>query len=402
MIITWGKYNGVNNMEGKFYDILQRSDIKKLIKEIMSNKAYNDVDIPIPIETNYFVNNNYSLLLLLDALFKYILIIEEDRYLDSYIDSLNMIIKKMDNYNDIEKGVNTLLIKYVSKILNISNNKTHESKEKILRYIYKKYIVEGYFYYGYSSVHKNEIEEYGIRKSGFILDSRISEINDIIKKYEDKDVIRRVNANITDNFIVALYFAFIGPDYLEKLATSKVLNSDSNDNSFYYTKKYSSFIENIEKYISKNNFNSNDKNIILDNFVTVWKENSISKSHGCISFIKRSSLNHNYLKDFEEIVKNINNMNLVDAISMIMESRYTSYEIDEDISPMLIETIDIPSYNVIIDKNDNIELLDEDVSLENNLLLSNSYGFANICMFIGLILVSLGVTITIIISTMGW
>ena len=95
-------------MEGKFYDILQRSDIKKLIKEIMSNKAYNDVDIPIPIETNYFVNNNYSLLLLLDALFKYILIIEEDRYLDSFIDSLNMIIKKMDNYNDIEKGVNTL------------------------------------------------------------------------------------------------------------------------------------------------------------------------------------------------------------------------------------------------------------------------------------------------------
>ena len=30
----------------------------------------------------------------------------------------------------------------------------------------------------------------------------------------------------------------------------------------------------------------------------------------------RSSLNHNYLKDFEEIVKNIKTMDLVDAISM--------------------------------------------------------------------------------------
>ena len=385
-----------------FSNMLNKESIRSLIKDVITNKVYNDIDVPIPLENNYFMNNNYGLLLIMDALIKYDIIIEDTKYLNEFVEDLRLIIKKMKAWEDIKLGVNTLLAKYSGKILEIEKDKkdSKESKEKILRYIYQRYIVEGYFYYGFSSCHKNEIESLGIKKEGFALDPRLIKINNVLRKYEGKNVIMRKNANITDNFVVASYFSFIGPDFLDKLATSKIFGRSGYNNNFYYTKNMLEFKDNIIKYSSDRHFNGEENNTIID-LLNVWKDYNISNQHGCIAFIKREKLNRNSLKDFEEIVKCLDEQELVETIGMVMESRYTSYSLDEDIDNNLIEIIDIPSYNDII-SNEKIYVDVDEEEIKEIRILKNSYGFANIVMFAGLILLSLGVVVAFVVSVLGW
>ena len=78
-----------------FSNMLNKESIRNLIKEVITNKVYNDIDIPIPLENNYFINNNYGLLLIMDALIKYDIIIEDNEYLSSFVEDLRLIIKKM-------------------------------------------------------------------------------------------------------------------------------------------------------------------------------------------------------------------------------------------------------------------------------------------------------------------
>ena len=219
-----------------FAKIMERSDTKYLIKEVLNNERYSKLKISLPFTNNYFMDHHYAIFLVMDALIKFDIIIEDENLIEEYIGNLKRIIKKMNTYQEISKGINLLIMKMVAKQLNISNYKLNESKEKILHYIYEKYIIEGYFYYGISSSNKKEVSFSGIKKEGFILDFRLDEINEILKKYERRDIIKRVESDITDNFIIACYFAFLGPDYLEKFATSGIFNDKDYDTSCFYTK----------------------------------------------------------------------------------------------------------------------------------------------------------------------
>lgn len=399
-------------MKKIFSKMLEREDIKSLTKEIVNNKHYNSLTVSLPFNNNYFMDNHYALFLVIDALMKFELIIKEENLVEEYISQLKRIINKMNNYQDISKGINLLISKTVAKLLNINNYKSPESKKKILRYVYEKYIVEGYFYYGLSSSNKNELDFSGIKKDGFILDSRLSEVNEILKKYENRDIIKRVESDITDNFVIACYFAFLGPDYLEKFATSGIFNHKSYDTSCFYTKDIHIFKENLEKYMSHKKVKPEERNMIINNLLEVWQEDDISNSHGYVALIKRSNLKRNYLKDIEEIIENSKEIDIIESMAMIMESRYTGYEIDRDISSLYLETVALPSYQNILGREEKkmieeIETLDDIVPSEKEKVIyptpkkSASYGYASILMLTGLLLISIGTTILIVISNLG-
>lgn len=406
-------------MERMFSKIIKRDDVKKLMSEVINDTRYNDVNIPLPIENNYFINNNYALFLIMDALLKFDIIIDDYRFIEDYVCQLKRIMKRMNDYQDINKGINTLIGKTCGRKLNLNNYKSNDVKEKILRYIYKKYVVEGYFYYGFSSTYKNEIEYEGITKSGFRLDSRLDDVNNILKDYEKKDIIKRVESDITDNFVVASYFAFLGPDYLEKMANSGIFNDKCYDKSCFYTKNVNTFRNNLSLYCDKKHMKYDEKATVINNFLDTWNESMISNSHGCIAFIKRSQMNRNFLKDIEDIIIGSRDVDLYSSIAMIMESRYSSYELDGDISSLFFEIVDIPSYQYIIGEiEEEIEIIYDDNGLDDLKIIvedqennfdnkkekfqnSNSYGFTSVFMLVGLLLISLGSTITIIIKALG-
>lgn len=398
-------------MERIFHKIIKLPDVKNLMREVISNSRYNTVNIPLIIENNYFVNDNYALFLLIDSLLKFDIIIEDEKLIKDYVSQLKRIFKRMNNYQDINKGINSLIGKTTAKKLNIVNYKTPEAKEKILSYIYKKYIVEGYFYYGFSSTYKKELEESGIKKAGFILDSRLDDINTILKKYEKKDIIKRVESDITDNIVVASYFSFLGPDYLEKLANSSIFQHKNYDKSCFYKKDVIIFKENLEKYCKNKHLQAEEKITVINNFLDTWNEERINTSHGCIALIKRSSLKRNFLKNIEEILKGSKKVELSSSIAMIMESRYNSYNLETDIPINDLEIIDIPSYKCMVEEIEEEIIIDYDDKELDNLKITientnerkktNAYGYATLSMLLGLLLISLGITMTIIAQKIG-
>lgn len=392
-----------------FPKIMEREDTKKLIKEILNSERYNKLTISLPFSNNYFMDHHYAIFLIMDALIKFDIIIEDENLIEEYILNLRRILKKMNTYQEISKGINLLIIKTTAKRLNISNYKTTDSKEKILNYIYKKYITEGYFYYGISSSNKKELNLSGIKKEGFILDFRLNEINEILKRYEQKNIIKKVESDITDNFVIACYFAFLGPDYLEKFATSGIFNEESYDTSCFYTKDVHLFKKNLDQYMDSKNISKEDQVMIINNFMDIWKEDNISSSHGCIAFIKRSYLRRNYLKDIEEILECSKNKDILESVAMILESRYGSYDLEENIPPIGFEIVDIPSYQSILGQEDIIDL-EEIEQLKKSSLAKNdqkrlgnkrSYGFASVFMLAGILLISLGVAATLIVGKLG-
>lgn len=394
-----------------FTKIIGRSDAKLLIKEVLNNERYSKLEISLPFTNNYFMDHHYAIFLVMDALIKFEIIIEDENLIEEYIGNLRRVLKKMNTYQEISKGINLLIIKETAKQLNISNYNLNSSKEKILRHIYEKYIIEGYFYYGISSSNKKEINFSGIKKEGFILDSRLSEINEILKRYEQRDVIKKLESDITDNFIIACYFAFLGPDYLEKFATSGIFNEKDYDTSCFYTKDVRLFKKNLDQYISNKNMTNEEQATIINHFMDIWKEDNISNSHGCIAFIKRSNLKRNYLKDIEEIITSSKDKDILESVAMILESRYGSYDLEADLSPLSFEVIDIPSYKSILDQEqlitkEEIEELKITSFTRNNQekitkLNKTSYGFASVFMLAGLLLISIGVTAMIVISKLG-
>ena len=130
-------------------------------------------------------------------------------------------------------------------------------------------------------------------------------------------------------------------------------------------------------------------------------------------------MNRNFLKDIEDIIIGSRDVDLYSSIAMIMESRYSSYELDGDISSLFFEIVDIPSYQYIIGEiEEEIEIIYDDNGLDDLKIIvedqennfdnklekpqnSNSYGFASVFILVGLLLISLGSTITIIIKALG-
>ena len=401
-------------MEEKFEKVINEECVKEFLKVLASSEKYRDVVVPKNISNNYLVGDNYALFLFVDALVKYTIIIEDMKYLNSYVDDLTLIFKKMNSYNDINKGVNTLLAKYVSKTLRLSNAKSSEGKEKILRYIYKKYIVDGYFYYGYNTSAALSVRELGLKKDGFILDSRLEEINNIVDKLIDGDIFYRKKTSITDNFLIAFYYSLMAPRYLEDLAKFV----EVSDYLPFYVRDVDTIKSEFIKTLKKKKLPNNRVSLVVDNFINKFIEDKVINSHGCIAFIKRDKISKNYLKDIEEIFNEVKDLKLYNAIGMILESRYMSYDIESDIAyddliiipvPSFkylttdeeekiesLESTDIETIKINVVKNDEVDVLSEKEEYIEKLSMFNSYGYASIFMFFGLIFISIGVILSIV------
>lgn len=402
----------------KLDKILNRSDICSLFQELVLHDRFKNITIPQRFSKNIFIKNNLAFLIVLDSVIKFQIIIEDDLYLSNYLEQLRRLLKKFTTYQDLENAVNTIIGKLCAIKLGLSNTHNKDNKDKILRYIYDKYIINGYFYYGFSSSYKNELEYIGIRKDGLIVDNKIKTINNILNQYNLDCLYKEEKANISDNLIVAAYHSFMAPIYLEQFSKSKILINDNYDNKVLYTKDIKGIKEMLIKIATNNRFNEQDKTNFINTFLDIIDEDKINTSKPQIAFIKRKSINKNHLKDFELIINNAKDISLASSISLITESRYESYELYEDIPNISINIIELPTYQEItlgnyryieIEeekeyikisdlKEKNIEHKnDYKEKLTTRYLQENSYGVATIAI-LGLLFIAIGLIFSIIIK----
>lgn len=375
--------------------------VREFLQDLLVQEKYKKITPPESLSESIYRPTNVAFFLGLDAVIKYDQIIEDEKYLPTYIEQLKRIFKKIENGEDIRLGIYSILGKIVSRKLSVDS----DSQKEILRYIYDKYIVNGYFYFGCSSNYENEINCIGIRKDSFKFDNRIKDINTIVRKISNTPLFKNDEVTLTDDISIALYSAFLAPNYIQSLMSNSLINNKKNDMECFYRRDVTKIKELLVNNLNRVTINSIDKTNIINSFIELYLEDVNFKP--CIARVKRSTFNKNKLKDIDSILINKGD-SLEYLIALILESRYSSFQISEDVLPESITTLSLPTYNeFLIGQNsflvftDKIEVNKEDLQI-NNLNLTNnakvnSYGAVSFAI-IGILLIIIGVLLNVLLK----
>ncbi len=393
-----------------------------LVNNITKNKVSN-----VSIGGESYAYNQYSLLIVMDLVIKYQIIINDGTYHPYFLKRLEEITSSYKDHQDLVIKGNNLLIDTVASKLNMTVITTREDKQKLLSYIYDKYIVNGYCFHSFPSVFKKNVEEIGL--TGEIDYKELSDlkrINYIFANHNYKDIIsrdltiRNKPIYITDSPAMAYYYAFRSPEYLAELTSlSKYYkNIQYYDKNAFYEKNYHACKSNLVSLCTHVNMTVKEENTVLKSFDKRWHSLNMSNSTPCIAFIKRSDLAKDSLPNIDDILANVDKIDLLYLVSKITDSKYPIIRRYSDINSLYLSVITMPSYTEI--KNNRFMTLEKSKTkvttnlktkktYQNNnqeeikpsIKLSYNYGNANIVALLGLLLISLGLTLSIILKVIG-
>ena len=407
-----------------FKALLKNEHLLSILHNVLMNETTKNQVSNASINGESYSYNRYSLLITMDIVIKYQIIINNETYNNYFLNKLDTITSNYNNHEDLIIKGNSLLIELVSNRLNVTTTKT-EDKKQILKYIYDKYIVNGYCFHSFPSVFKEQTEEVGLTQ-----DIDIKELNDLKKidyifsNHNYKNIISRNLKEksraiyITDSPAMAYYYAFRSPEYMAELTSlSKYYNylKDYNKDAFY-DKDYYKCKSNLASLCSHVNMTTKEETTVLKTFDRRWKALNLSESLPCIAFIKRSDLAKDSLPNINEIIKSVDTIELSYLVSKITDSKYPVIRKYSNISSLYLSVITMPSYREI--KNNEFltqekvkvalttkkrEIYREEIEEEKkfDFKYAYSYGNANVVALTGILLITLGLTLTIILNVLG-
>ena len=373
-----------------FQNILKRDDVVELLRQIAENNRYNKKDELDSIDYSKYVLFQQSLFIVADALYKYSVIVDDEKYIKNFVEELNLLIKKIDNFNDISIGVCKLITKFTVLKLGYKD-KEEENREYILNYIYNKYVTEGYLFHSISDVYKNDIMINGFVPQQYNnLYSEFKKVNDIVGlEVLDTDFSNR-DVSFTDSFLNAYYYAINSPMYFYNILCNNSLITKVEDKSAYMKNDYDSCFKNLNKIIYKLDLNNNDSNKLKDICNREW--NLINRSNYCptVMVVKRSLLLNDQDIKYDFMVNR--DIELYEVVSKIISSKYDDIKCDFKINPSDIEFITLFKYSDLV-KEEKKKISSENREEDN---YNNQYGKVSLLLLSGALLIALGVIITMI------
>lgn len=356
-----------------------------ILKEIFNNPKYYEKKTEDNLESINLLQERV-LILFLDCIYKYKLIIQDEKYFQDYLINVESLLKKLDKIEDIKIGITKILIKIVAKKLNIKN--LNDDRDTILNYIYDKYIKEGYYIYGVNKVEYLDIKNNGLKRKGEGRD--VFELNSILSKYGVNildDLENKIT--LTTNFSVACTASINYPQYLFNLVcNNKALNEKANYSS-YFTRDYRKSLSNVKKVLNTLMVNDEERQRIIDIFNILWDYYINSSENIYLVLIKRKNIME--VKDY--IINK--DLSLEEAVYNIFSS-YDDYYNDVDkIELKRLSFVELPSYKefskrVLKKKKKRVEIVEDDFKFDNK------YGKVSILIILGLLFTILGVILTII------
>lgn len=387
-------------------EILKREDTKNLLKEVCYNNLYNTKETKTSIDyENYFIKEK-PLFTIMDALYKYKIIIDDIYYLDEYIASLKKIMKKIKNYSDIQNGINKLIVRICARKLNLKNIIERNNKQKLLSYVYKKYIVEGYMFHSIPNVYKDEIQNNGIQPEKYQnLYNEFKEINSIFKKHGLENILEKdfddTYITFTDGFIKAYYYATNSPMFYSTiLSNSNILTNRRYKKDAYYRKDYKDCISNLNKLCNRYDLTKKESDYVKKICKQEWDLLNNEHNKPTIMLVKRKVLDNNYLKDIDEIISMIDTIDIDSIFKKITSPRYDNVKVYKKIESKDIDMIELFSYKDIYINNSNVKNDSNNNEIENSLYI-NEHGKVLILILLGSLLITMGVIISIIIVGKG-
>lgn len=383
---------------------LKRENVRDFISEIKSNPRYNNKTFTE--DSNYSeIGSEIALYIFYDALIKYVIIINNEELFDTYVEQLDLIYKKVDSFNKIKDGLNRLICSMVATHLKIDN--VDEEKDKIIAYIYNKYILNGYFVHGFCPVYANRIKTNGfvseIYDNNYI---KMKEVQDILNKYGSENILDKDFSNnrvyFTDDYIMGMYYSSIAPSYFFNLLCSKKIYGNKTKADSYLKPDYDSCISNLKRFMSNKLFSDKDKKRVLEIVQEQWNYiNSVPKKIGLL-FVKRDVVDQDINVSLDEYLKD--DVDLYESIERMLNPKYGSVSYNGIIGSKNVVVYLIDDYynDEVLEK---VDVLDDGKS-DNNYEIINkefmdAYGSVYIYLLVGACLISLGVIISIIMVMGG-
>ncbi len=386
-------------------NIFRRKDVCDFIEEILSDD-YNVEKKDYTTSNSNITAVEQILFTFLDALFKYQIILDTDVFLDEYIVQVKKLLKKLDNYYDINLGIAKIIGKLCALKLNISDRDEDDSKRKILEYVYDRYIVHGYLFHGFSGVYKEQIQQFGFIPESYQHSySHFIEVDKIFSGYNFSDVMGKDfygnYVTFTDDFMMGCYYGVHSPMYFSRLLSYKE-KEESYGMDAYFKNDYFGCFRNLNKLMKVAGLNDYEKKYITRVCCSEWKVLQKSSSNIHILLVKREKLGYNYLIDIDTILNGTSDLG--EGILKITGSKCRDIVVDSKLESSDISFIEIPNYKMLFslrEKQAYEDISKSQIIKNNNERLSNTYGKVSVLILLGSLLITLGVIFTIITIISG-
>lgn len=378
---------------------LKREDVLEFIHKLEAYPKYLKLNVNEQSNYGRFIKDEMALYAFYDFLLKYKLLVDDEYLFDEYLEQIEKLFKKLDNYDDIVYGANKLLCGIVATLLDVQDINSFEDKEKMIKYIYHKYIDCGYFYYGFSTVFENDL------KSGHFSESFFShfifETGELKRIFEKYNIIGVFDENFdknrivfTDDFIMGCYYSMTSPrSFFELLFGEKIYGSLTGDEAFL-RQDYDLSICGLKKFMSNNLFSEEDKNFVLDVVLKEWNYLHSVPRRVNLLLVKRSLIQQSSSDKLQDLLNK--NLDIYESVDSIFSSKYANILYDGELK---IEDCEVLSLEDFYKKEDNLEI---DIKEEDEVVdvlpkdLLNSYGAISICLIAGALLITFGVVLTIV------
>ena len=366
-------------------EYLKRLDVLKIIKEIKTNDKYFNKSTTNLSNSFMCISNEIALFIFYDALYKYKIIIDDDNLLEEYLNQIDKLYKKMDNFEDIKYGVNRLICKSLINKFEIKNINDPFYKEIIISNIYDKYLKDGYFIHGFHSIYLEDIKEKGFTPEEYNnYYDRFEKVNDIFEKYNQAKIINKdfksKSVYFTDDFIMSCYYSLYSPLFFYKF----LFNEESFGNRIRkedcLLSEYDVLNRHLKRFMNSNSFSESDKKFILDLVEDECKLLHKKKSSISLLVVKRNKIFDKDLKK-EEYLKD--KKDIYEIVDRMLNPKYSNLEYDKYLSKEDFEIIELDNYELEKENKEDIPSI------------NNKYGGVSILLLLGCLFISLGVIISI-------
>ena len=376
---------------------LQRTDVLEFIKNLKISECYYQKNHYGFSNHSLCMSNELALYIFYDALLKFKIIIDDENYFSEYLEQIEKLYRKLDSFADIRFGIHKVIAKIASK-KNDYHEWRGEEREHLIRYIYDKYVLNGYYFHGFHSSYCT-----GIKKNGFIPEyydnfyNRFLEVNNIFEKYKVGSVIHKdfmgTDVSFTDDALLGCYYSMYAPMFFTEFMTNSNLFGKKVQMESYLKGDFDASVQPLKRFMSLHSFKEKDRKYILDLVKDEWDLLHFENQELNILMIPRKKLFgreisiDEYLKEDEDIFE---------VIDRLLSSKCNSISVNEYLSENDFEIVSFPNYYE--QRCEKALKIDAEVEYPNKerSVLSNAYGHASILLLAGSLSISFGVILSIL------
>ncbi len=377
--------------------------VNRLMYELINNPRYILKNAKDGIEYQNYVKDNLALYIFYDSIFKYKVIVDDHYLFQDYIDQVEKLYRKLNDFDDIMFGIHQLLCNMVSVLLDIKDPSSEEGKKAIISYIYQKYIVDGYYIHGFPTAYEGYIYEHGFDSGNYqnyyqdmmnlqkLFDKhQTSEL--LLKDFHDK------TTYFTDDFVMGCYYSTMAPGFFSNLLLNDlVLKKASIDD--YLIPNYSSCIEDLKRFMNLNLFSENDQNFVLRVVQNEWKYlNSVSKRVSLLFVPRKLFSTNSSLDSYEWDYKDVYN-----AADRILSPRNSTIPFHGNVSFSDIQLVSFyfPNQETKKRGDHSVEKVPKKEEVSHDSELLNASGVASFLIVCGSLFISFGIIISIFFVLRG-